>query len=58
MWKWGLWKDRRKRIANNVKKAFEIGAMAIRWIILAKIIKGGIGVILGGPVGVDIAFAT
>ena len=58
MWKWGLWKDRRKRIANNIKKAFEIGATAVRWIILSKIIKGGIGAILGGPVVATIGFAA
>ena len=44
--------------ANKIKKAFGIGALAVGGIILAKIIKGGIGAILGGPVGAAIGFAT
>ena len=44
--------------ANKIKEAFGIGALAVGGIILAKIIKGGIGAILGGPVGAAIGFAT
>ena len=44
--------------AENIKKAFGMGAVAVGGIILAKIIKGGIGAILGGPVGAVLGFAT
>lgn len=47
-----------RKDAENIKKAFGIGALAVGGIILAKVIKGGIGAILGGPVGAAIGFAT
>ena len=42
----------------NVKKAFTISALAVGGIILAKLIKGGIGAVVAGPVGAAIGFAT
>ena len=44
--------------AYKVKKAFSIGFKAVAGIILFKILKGGIGAIMGGPVGAAIGFAT
>jgi hypothetical protein len=44
--------------AQNVQKAFAMGALAIGGIILFKVIKGGIGAIVAGPVGAAIGFAT
>ena len=44
--------------AKMVQKAFAMGALAVAGIILFKIIKGGIGAILGGPIGAAIGFAT
>lgn len=44
--------------AQNVQKAFAIGALAVGGIILLKVIKGGIGAIVAGPVGAAIGFAT
>ena len=39
-------------------KAFQVGATAVGAVILAKIIKGGIGAILAGPFGAIVGFAT
>ncbi len=44
--------------AKNVLKAFGMGALAVGGVILYKVIKGGIGAIVGGPVGAAIGFAT
>ena len=41
-----------------MKKAFSIDFKAVAGIILFKILKGGIGAIMGGPVGATIGFAT
>ena len=39
-------------------KSLEVGATAVGAVILAKIIKGGIGAILAGPFGAILGFAT
>ena len=44
--------------ANQVKKAFSMSCVAVGGIILFKVLKGGIGAIMGGPVGAAIGFAT
>ncbi len=44
--------------ANEVKKAFSMGCIAVGGIILFKVLKGGIGAIMAGPVGAAIGFAT
>ena len=44
--------------AQNVQKAFAMGALAVGGVILYKVAKGGIGAIVGGPVGAAIGFAT
>lgn len=44
--------------AQNVLKAFAMGALAVGGVILYKVAKGGIGAIVGGPVGAAIGFAT
>ena len=44
--------------AQKIQKAFVMGALALGDIILFKIIKGGIGAILAGPIGAAIGFAT
>jgi hypothetical protein len=44
--------------AHNVLKAFAMGALAVGGVILYKVAKGGIGAIVGGPVGAAIGFAT
>ena len=43
---------------NAIKKAFQVGATAVGAVILAKIIKGGIGAILAGPFGAIVGLAT
>ena len=43
--------------SDNVEKAFGLGACAIAGFLLFKIVKGGIGAILGGPVGAAVGFA-
>ena len=42
----------------NVKKAFGISALAVGAIILTKLIKGGIGAVMAGPVGAAIGFVA
>lgn len=44
--------------AELLIKAFQVGATAVGAVILAKIIKGGIGAILAGPFGAIVGFAT
>ena len=44
--------------AKKVQDAFAKGALAVGGILLFKIIKGGIGSLLGGPVGAAVGFAT
>ena len=43
---------------NTIKKAFQVGATAVGAVILAKIIKAGIGAILSGPFGAFVGLAT
>ena len=43
---------------KTVEKAFKIGALAVGAVLVGKIIKGGIGAIIGGPIGAAIGFAT
>ncbi len=42
---------------KNVQKAFAMGAAAVAGLILMKIIKGGIGGLVGGPAGAALGFA-
>ncbi len=42
---------------NNVLKAIGIGCLALAGFLLSKIAKGGIGGIIGGPVGAAVGFA-
>ncbi len=49
--------EEEKEYAKKIGEAFRIGALAVGGIIVAKIIKGGIGAILGGPVGAVLGFA-
>ena len=51
-------KNSKNQEAQEIQNAFEIGASAVAGIILAKIIKSGLGAIFGGPVGAAIGFAT
>ena len=44
--------------AELLIKAFQVGATAVGAVILAKIIKGGLGAILAGPFGAIVGFAT
>ena len=50
--------EQSRNIDPEVRKAFGLGALALGGILLAKIIKGGIGAILGGPVGAAVGFCT
>ena len=55
--------NRQERISlgedgKNVQKAFTMGALAVGGFLLFKLIKGGIGAVLGGPVGAAVGFAT
>ena len=43
---------------KTVENAFKIGALAVGAVLVGKIIKGGIGAIIGGPIGAAIGFAT
>ena len=50
--------EQERRDLENLQKAFGIGALAVGAIVLGKIIKGGIGALVGGPIGAAIGLAT
>ena len=50
--------EKEKEDLKNIQKAFGLGALAVGAIILGKIIKGGIGALVGSPIGAAIGLAT
>ena len=51
-------KQKKNEDVEKLKKAIGAGAAAAGAIVIAKIIKGGIGALLGGPIGAAIGFAS
>ena len=51
-------KQKKNEDAEKIKKAIGAGVAVAGAIVIAKIIKGGIGALLGGPIGAAIGFAS